>query len=49
MMHSFLIRNNLNSTPTEPIKVNDKDDSELSILNSEDMLTLDGDPSLKAL
>ncbi len=49
MIRSFLIRNNPNSTPTEPIEVNDKDDSELSILNSEDVPTLDRDPSLKAL
>ena len=49
MMRSFLIRNNPNSTPTEPIEFDDEDDSELSILNSEDVLTLDGDPSLKAL
>jgi len=49
MIRSFLIRNNPNSTLIEPIEFDDEDDSELSILNSEDVLTLNRDPSLKAL
>ncbi len=46
-MCSFLIRNASNSTLIEPTKGDD--DSKLSILNSEDVLILNRDPSLKAL